>query len=110
MNKCWFAARIVAVKRKYRLTVDRREAAALERVLAGCASTAMIVTVPGGPAATPARRARRIPGRPAPLRRQPERPDYLQGKRGATGSRPVPRSHPAYPFMRDGDGDGVVCE
>ena len=26
------------------------------------------------------------------------------------GIAPVPRSHPAYPFMRDGDGDGVVCE
>ena len=23
---------------------------------------------------------------------------------------PVPRDHPAYRFMRDGDGDGVVCE
>ena len=23
---------------------------------------------------------------------------------------PVTRGHPAYPFMRDGDGDGVVCE
>ena len=26
------------------------------------------------------------------------------------GVAPVPRSHPAYRFMRDGDGDGVVCE
>ena len=26
------------------------------------------------------------------------------------GIAPVPRNHPAYPFMRDGDGDGVVCE
>ena len=53
INKCWFAARVVAVKQKYALSVDRREAAALERVLAGCASTAMIVTAPGDPAATP---------------------------------------------------------
>ena len=29
MNRCWFAARVVAVKRTYGLTVDRREAAAL---------------------------------------------------------------------------------
>ena len=43
MNQCWFAARIVAVRLKYRLTVDRREAAALERVLSDCASTSMIV-------------------------------------------------------------------
>ena len=30
--------------------------------------------------------------------------------RGAHGIAPVRRGHPAYPFMRDGDGDGVVCE
>ena len=42
-NRCWFAARVVAVKRKYRLTVDAREARALEGVLSRCASTAMMV-------------------------------------------------------------------
>ena len=26
------------------------------------------------------------------------------------GIAPVWRSHPAYRYMRDGDGDGVVCE
>ncbi|MYA89685.1 MAG: excalibur calcium-binding domain-containing protein [Boseongicola sp. SB0662_bin_57] len=26
------------------------------------------------------------------------------------GITPVPRGHPAYRFMTDGDGDGVVCE
>ena len=26
------------------------------------------------------------------------------------GIAPVPRDHPAYPYMRDADGDGVVCE
>lgn len=28
----------------------------------------------------------------------------------AHGIAPVPRTHPAYQYMRDGDGDGVVCE
>lgn len=41
-NLCWFANRVLEVKRKYDLTIDRREAAALERVLASCESTAMI--------------------------------------------------------------------
>ena len=40
-NKCWFAARVVAVRQKYGLSVDRREAEALEAVLSTCASTAM---------------------------------------------------------------------
>ena len=26
------------------------------------------------------------------------------------GPPPLPRSHPAYRYMRDGDNDGVVCE
>ena len=35
-NRCWFAATIVAVRREYDLTIDRREAAALDAVLKGC--------------------------------------------------------------------------
>ena len=41
-NQCWFAARIVAVRQKYDLTIDRREAQALESVLSGCMSTEMV--------------------------------------------------------------------
>ena len=37
MNRCWFAGRVVAVKRKYGLSVDAREARALEGVLSGAA-------------------------------------------------------------------------
>ena len=38
-NQCWFAQTVVAVRRAYQLTIDRREAAALDRILAGCSST-----------------------------------------------------------------------
>ncbi len=38
-NRCWFAGRVVAVRRAYGLTIDRREAAALERILANCENT-----------------------------------------------------------------------
>ena len=41
MNQCWFAARVVEVRLKYGLTIDRREADALENVLSACESTAM---------------------------------------------------------------------
>ena len=41
-NRCWFADRVVGVRQKYSLTIDRREAAALDRVLASCASTALV--------------------------------------------------------------------
>lgn len=40
-NRCWFAGRVVAVKRQYRLTVDRQEMEVLERVLSGCTSLQM---------------------------------------------------------------------
>ena len=53
MNRCWFAARVVAVKRKYALTVDAREARVLEEVLSGCASTEMVVVEGPSPAAEP---------------------------------------------------------
>ena len=35
-NQCWFAQTVVAVRRAYRLTIDRREADAIDRILAGC--------------------------------------------------------------------------
>ena len=42
-NRCWFADRSVAVRRKYGLTIDQREADTLERVLSGCQSTDLVV-------------------------------------------------------------------
>jgi len=41
-NECWFAARVVQVRSKYSLTIDQREADALETVLSGCSSTDMV--------------------------------------------------------------------
>ena len=35
-NRCWFARRIVDVRNAYGLTIDQREADALEAILAGC--------------------------------------------------------------------------
>ena len=37
-NRCWFAAKVVEVKRKYRLSMDAAESAAIEKVLAGCSA------------------------------------------------------------------------
>ncbi len=111
MNRCWFAARVVDVKRKYRLTVDRREAVALHRVFSACASTALVFT-----------RAQGDGDRAASQRNAAASSDALalyddNGNGRITckearrhGIAPVPRGHPAYRFMRDGDNDGVVCE
>ena len=40
-NQCWFAARVVEVRRKWALTVDEAEALALDAVLTRCTSTAL---------------------------------------------------------------------
>ena len=107
-NRCWFAARVIAVRQKYELTIDQREADALDRVLAACSSTAL-VTVPRGSA----------PAAAAPAGSTNESiaewDDDRNGRVSCAEARaheiaPVRGGHPAYPFMRDGDGDGVVCE
>jgi hypothetical protein len=39
LNQCWYAKTIIAVRREYRLTIDQREARALEAVLAACSTS-----------------------------------------------------------------------
>ena len=54
MNRCGFAGRVVAVKRKCRLTIDTREAQSLEGVLSGCASTEKVMAEGQAQVAEPA--------------------------------------------------------
>ena len=111
-NRCWFAARVLDVKRAYGLTVDRREAAALEQILSRCASTAMepLVCRTAPASAGSATRAPNGAG-DALARYDDNRNGRITCKEARRhGIAPVPRSHPAYRYMRDGDGDGVVCE
>ena len=37
-NRCWFAGRVIAVRKKYRLTIDHAERQALENILGSCSS------------------------------------------------------------------------
>ncbi len=46
-NRCWFAATVVAVRKEYELTIDRREATALDRIISGCDSFELVT--PGEP-------------------------------------------------------------
>ena len=113
-NACWFTARTLEVRRKYGLTIDRREAEAVEDVLSECKSTEMVV-VPCGTAAVPVTRPastsaamdddvdalalwddKRNGGTRAP-------------KRGGMG---LPRCDWGIPrtYVCDGDNDGMVCE
>ena len=117
-NRCWFANRVVEVRRKYGLTIDRREADALERVLATCRSTAAVLPACADVMTTtppsPRRSAAPAAGAPSgsPLARYDDngngRITCAEARRH--GIAPVHRGHPAYVYMNDRDGDGVVCE
>ena len=117
LNQCWYVNRVIQVRLEYRLTIDHAEADAIDTVLAGCDSTEMTVLPrTASPTATPA------PTTPTPTADADAAVDALamyddngngritcaEGR--AHGIAPVRRGHPAYEFMRDTDGDGVVCE
>ena len=109
-NRCWFAARVVEVRRAYDLTIDRREAMALERILSQCDSTDMeSIACTAGPASA---RDKNEAAGDDPLAMYDDngngRITCKEARRH--GIAPVRSHHPAYRYMRDGDGDGVVCE
>ena len=110
-NRCWFAARVVEVRRAYDLTIDPREAMALERILAQCDSTDM---EPMACTAEPASVGDRNEGTGdshALARYDSNGNGRITCEEARHhGIAPVRRGHPAYRYMRDGDGDGVVCK
>ena len=52
-NRCWFAARVVEVRKAYGLTIDRSEADALESILSSCDTTALEAVVCAVPSGAP---------------------------------------------------------
>ena len=116
LNQCWYVDRTLQVRREYGLTIDRAEADAVDRILAECESTDMVVLAPGTSAtATPTPTAAATPTQSPdvdPLALWDDNGDgrITCAEARAHGIAPVHRGHPAYQYMRDADGDGVVCE
>ena len=110
VNACWFAERTLEVRRKYELTIDRAEAAAVEEILAGCPSTDMVqhpLRIQSVPPVSPSL------SQPVGVDALAQWDDNGNGRITCAEARrhgivPVPRGHPAYRWMWDGD--GVVCE
>lgn len=112
INQCWFANRILQVRLKYGLSIDRREAEALEQILSACTTTEIeksdCIAVSDLPASRPATSSEEAEALRLWDDNRNGRITCREARRH--GIAPVPRGHPAYPFMHDGDGDGVVCE
>lgn len=106
-NKCWFANRVLVVKKKYGLSVDQAEASALEAVLSSCESVNLIFYPAGSFNSDEV-----IPQNLNALEL------YDSNRNGritcseaeAHGIAPVTSNHPAYEHMSDVDNDGIVCE
>ena len=112
LNKCWYVNRTIEVRREYGLTIDRAEANAADQVLAGCESTEMVM-LPPGTSTNPSTTATPTPAPDVDALALYD--DNGNGRITCAEARahsiaPVHRGHPAYEYMRDADGDGVVCE
>ena len=100
-NRCWFAHRIIEVRLAYSLTVDRREARALDAVLASC-DTPDMVMFPRGAVTAVSDSESDAEGPCGPYKNCTElRKDHPRG---------VPKGHCAYQSRMDRDKDGWACE
>ena len=112
-NQCWFAARVIAVKQRWGLSVDEREAQFLKTALTGCTAEQIARPVCGAPTATPP--ATTDNSAQAWLARCDangnERVTCAEARAEACGApSPATNDHRLYQYMNDADGDGQVCD
>ena len=120
LNQCWFVNRVVAVKSRYGLAMDPREAQAALAVLTTCPSFAMQIIAPAAettssepttpPTQTNQNATPQAEGHPLDLYDDNNNGRITCAEARRHNIAPVRSDHPAYPYMRDPDGDGVVCE
>ena len=125
LNKCWYVNRVVAVKRRYGLSMDAREAEAALAVLESCPSVAMeiiaaaetesaaadeVTPTPAASSDTEQQSGPQVEGDPLELYDDNGNGRITCAEAERHGIAPVRSDHPAYQYMRDSDGDGVVCE
>jgi len=95
--------------------MDPREAEAALAVLNGCPSFAMEIIAPAAESPTPVGEDgqdadRQVEGDPLELYDDNNNGRITCAEARRHGIAPVRSDHPAYPYMRDPDGDGIVCE
>lgn len=98
-NRCWFARRVVEVRRKYALTIDRKEADRLEAILSACTPDDEFMH-------------RTVKPRAEALERWDAngngRIACTELRKGGVTT-PIDDSHPAWPFVKDKECDGTTC-
>ena len=82
-NRCWFAARVVEVRRAYDLTIDLREAAVLEQNSCSVRQYRHAADGVHGAASLIRKQQRSRRRCSGAVRRQRQRPDHVQGGEGA---------------------------
>lgn len=98
-NRCWFAKRVVDVRRKYGLTIDRAERDALADILAGCGPDEFVMD-------------QRVQTEVHALSLWDENGNgqITCGELEAAGvATPITPSHPAYPFVTGRGCDSRTC-
>ena len=98
-----FAETVIRVKLKYGLSIDDTERKALENALSGDTLTVFSDSLEALSNAL-------VEKSPLDLWDDNGNGQITCAEARRHGIAPVPRDHPAYLFMRDGDGDGWVCE
>ena len=101
-NWCWFAQRVIDVRRAYSLTIDRWEARALDAVLASCEYF--------GHGDVPAKRRNSRASESESVAEDPCGPYKNCTELRKDHPRGVPKGHCAYQSRMDRDKDGWACE
>ena len=109
-NQCWFAGRVIAVKQRWGLSVDAREAQFLKTALADC--TPEQIARPVCEASTSTTNGSSAQAWLAKCDTNGNgRVTCTEARAEACGAPiPVTSDHPLYQYMNDADGDGQVCE
>ncbi|MCC4789072.1 excalibur calcium-binding domain-containing protein [Vibrio splendidus] len=107
-NQCWFAQRVIQIKTKYGLSVNPVEVNTLESVIQNCQSFEMVFYPPAG--STPSEYISQTTGDALSMYDDNNNGRITCAEARNHGIAPVRAHHPAYAFMSDRDGDGIVCE
>ena len=102
LNQCWYASRVIEVRRKYSLTIDDRESRALDRLIGTCLSFDLEYAMAPPPNSVAAFDRAAAPAKCGPNRNCTElRRDHPGG---------VMQGHCAYRQSMDRDRDGHACQ